>query len=139
VTDHVPVEYRPPPAAGGRKLVTEICQACSQDGVPVLAAGCELAAAVLQRTAYGSCPLGCGAVAGDVMQSGDLAGFVRLWPHRYHGEDRLAAWARGDPCIGSNSWTVPLPLAAPPAGERDRLAAEIGPPDDPEGAPLTLF
>ena len=153
MTDHVPVEYWPPRLEYQRELVTEICAACSANGVAVPAADCELAAAVLQRTAYGACPMGCGAVGGDVDQAGDLAGFVRLWSHLWHGHDKpfRPEMHRGVTparpmlrCAGSNSWTVPLPLAAPPDGERRRLLAEIFAAEEPvavddNGYPLTLF
>ena len=152
MTDHVPVEYWPPRLEHQRELVTEICAACSANGVAVPAADCELAAAVLQKTAYGACPMGCGAVGGDVDQAGDLAGFVRLWSHLWHGHDKPVQAGHGVTpvrpmlrCIGSNSWTVPLPLAAPPQCERKRLLAEIyaaegpAPETDDDGYPLTLF
>lgn len=151
MTDHVPVEYWPPRMEYQRELAIDICAACSGTGTPVPAAECELAAAVLQRTAYGQCPLGCGAVGGDVDQSGDLAGLVRLWSHLWHGHDKPVT-VRHDVapvlpmlrCIGSNSWTVPLPLASPPEGERERLLAEIFAAEpavdtDDDGYPLTLF
>ena len=100
--------------------------------------------------AWGRCPLGCGAVGGDLVGDGGIAGlpapgtpredypphtrylphgFVKLWPHLSPRCPHLGV------CIGSRQLAAPLPLAAPTDADRAACATQLA----EATAEMTLF